>query len=101
MTTNAKVHCMVYNALRHGHLLDISVTRRACDFSTDVRRMIEPNVRLFEESVHALPLNVFAPFGLVSKSLDSGIGLVADVLVTTHADVDAGNARNRASINPS
>jgi hypothetical protein len=95
MTTDAKVHRMVDDALCDGHLFDISVTRGAWDFSTDVRRMIEPHVSFFDESVYPLPRQVLAALGVVSEGLDSGVRLVADILVTTHADVDAGNAGNR------
>jgi hypothetical protein len=100
MTINAKAHRVVDHPLRHRHLLDISMTRRAGDLRTDVRRMIESNVRLFEKSIHTLPRHVFAAFGVISKRLDSGIRLVTDVLVTAHAYVDARNARNRTSPNP-
>ena len=62
--------------------------------------MIEPDVRFPDESVNPLPGNVFSALCKVAQGLDSGIDDVADVLMTTHADIDARNSRPRPLTHP-
>src|SRR2546426_886098 len=100
MAINAKAHRMIDGALGDGHLHDIPMAVRALDFRPDMRRMIEPDVRFPDESVNPLPGNVFSALCKVAQGLDSGIDDVADVLMTTHADIDARNSRPRPLTHP-
>ena len=91
----AKAHRVIDGALGDGHLRQIAMTGRALDFRADMRRMIEPDMRFPDESVNPLPGKIFSTFGLVAQGLNSAIGDVADVLMTTHANIDARNSRPR------
>jgi len=96
---DAKTHGVIHDALRHRHLRDLSVTSDAIDLRADVRRMVETHVRLFVESVDALPRHVFVPLCMVAQRLDTRIGLIPEIFVTVHADIDTGNSGARALLN--
>src|SRR5262249_19373666 len=87
---------MIHNALRYRHLGQIPMTCLALDLRPDMRRMVEPDVRFFEKSVHPLPCHVFVTFGMVPQCLDSRIGWIPDILMARHADVDARNSGTRS-----
>ena len=93
---NAKAHRVIDGALGDGHLRQIAMTGRALDFRTDMRRMIEPDMRFPDESVNPLPGKVFSALRSFAQRLDSWIGSVANVLMTAHADIDARNYSPRA-----
>lgn len=95
MTIDAKTHRVIDNSFGHGHLCEIAVAGGALDFRSKVRRMIETNVRLFKESIHALPGQVFSPLRKIAKFDDPRILFIADIGVTSHADIHAWNSRNR------
>src|SRR5437879_13574245 len=65
-----------------------------------MRRMIEPDVRFPDEPVNPLPRHVFSALGVITQGLDSRIGSVANVLMTTHAAIDARNSRPSALADP-
>ena len=93
---NAKAHRVIDGALGDGHLREIAMAGRALDFGPDMRRMVEPDVGFPDESVNPLPPNVFSTFRMVAQSLDSRIAGIANILMTTHTDIDARNSRPRA-----
>jgi hypothetical protein len=96
VTVDTKTHGVIHDALRHRHLRDIAVTGDTFDLRADVRRMVETHVRLFVESVDALPRHVFIPFRVIPQRLDAGIRWIPEILMAIHADVDAGNSGARA-----
>ena len=97
---DAKTHRVIDGALGNGHLHDITMTGGAPHLRPDMRRMIEPDVRFPDEPVNPLPRNVFSALGVITQRLDSRIGSVANVLMTTHADIDARNSRPSALAHP-
>ena len=97
MTIDAKPHGVVHGPLGNRHLRKIAMTHRAIDTRADMRRMIETHVRFFKKSVDALPCQVFAALRVRTKQLNASITVIADGFMTTHADVDARNARTCAS----
>jgi hypothetical protein len=96
MTVDTETHGVIDHALRHRHLCDIAVTRRAIDLRTNVRRMIETDVGLFNESVDPLPRHVLVPLRVTAQRLDAGVRRVSEIFMAVHADIDAGNAGARA-----
>src|SRR5262245_10006450 len=65
------------------------MTRCALHACADMRRVIKPHVRLFDESVYRLPRQLFAALGIVAQRLNPRIGFNADAFMTCHAEVDA------------
>jgi len=100
MAINAKAHGVVDGPLGDGHLREIAMTGRALDLCSNMRRVIEPQVRLSKEPVNALPGEVFSTLCMIAQRLDSRIAGVANVLMTTHTDIDAWNSRARPLAHP-
>src|SRR5262245_37433866 len=91
VTIDAKTHCVIHCPLRHSHLRNFPMAHDAVDLRANVCRMVETDMRLFKKSVDTLPGHVLTPFGMVAQLLNPRIVRVADVFVTTYAEVDAGN----------
>ena len=100
MAFDAKAHRVIDHALGDRHLRQIPVTVGAIHLRPNVGGMIEPDVRFPDEPVNPLPRNVFSALGVITQRLDSRIGSVANVLMTTHADIDARNSRPSALAHP-
>jgi hypothetical protein len=71
------------------------MTFGALDTGANVRSVVESHVRLVKKSVNPLPGQIFTALGVISQQLNSLIGSVADVFMTTHAKVDAWNSSAR------
>ena len=99
MTIDTKTHGVIDDAQRNRHLCKISMTSDAIHLRADVRRMVETHVRLFVESVDALPRHVFVPLCMVAQRLNAWIRLIPEIFVTVHADIDTGNSGARALLN--
>src|SRR6185369_7682617 len=95
MTRNAEPHRVVHSSLSHGHLREIAMTRRALNTRANVRRVVETHMRLFNKSVNALPRNLFLALRVIAQFLNARVFLIADILMTTHAHIDARNSGER------
>src|SRR3984893_12670891 len=60
VTVHAESHVQVHVTLGHGLVRDVAVAGRASDARADMRRVVEPHVRLRGVRVHALPLQIEA-----------------------------------------
>jgi hypothetical protein len=98
VTIDAKAHRLVDDAFGDRHLREISMTRSALHACADVRRVIEPHVRLFDESVYRLPGQLFAALRVVAQRLNPRIGFNADAFMTRHAEVDARETGARSAL---
>src|ERR687888_605202 len=92
VAADAKTHRVVDDPLSHSHLREVAMAHRTFDSRPNVRRVIEPHVGFFKKSEYTLPGHVLASFGVVPERLDPWISGISNVLVTGHADIDAGNA---------
>src|SRR5262249_7208886 len=95
VAVDAKAHGVVDGPLGNRHLREIAMTGRALDLCPVVRSMIEPHMRFSKEPVNALPAEVFSTLCMIAQRLDSRIAGVANVLMTTHTDIDAWNSSSR------
>src|SRR5437016_6289143 len=93
---DAESHGVIDDALGHRHLRQIAVAVRAFDLRANVRRMIEPNMRLFDKSIHTLPRDIFAALGGRAQRLDARVGGIADVFMAAHTYIDAWDSGARA-----
>jgi hypothetical protein len=100
VTINTKPHRMIHNPLSDRHLTEIPMTGCAIHLRPDMRRMVETHVRLFDKSIDALPGHIFVPLRMIPERLDPRVGRIPDVLMTRHADIDAGNSGARALFDP-
>src|SRR5438445_853395 len=100
MAINAKAHGVIDGPLGNRHLREIAMTGRALDLCSNMRRVIEPQVRFPKEPINALPGEVFSTLCMIAQRLDSRIAGVANVLMTTHTDIDAWNSRARPLAHP-
>ena len=98
MTIDAKAHRVVDDAFGDSHLREISMTRCALHACADMRRVIEPHVRLFDEPVYRLPRYLFAALRIVAQRLNPRIGFNADAFMTRHAEVDARETGARSAL---
>jgi len=89
---------MVDDAFGDRHLREISMTRSALHACADMRRMIEPHVRFFDEPVYPLPWYLFAALRVVAQRLNPRVGFKADAFVTCHAEVDARETGARSAL---
>jgi len=96
VTVNAKAHFVVDHALGHGHLRDIAVTSGTIDPGPNVRGVIESHMRFFEESIYTLPRQVFTTLRGRPKKLNPRIFIIANVFMTSHAEIDARQPGARA-----
>jgi len=88
---------MIHDALSHRHLREVAVTICAVNTCTNMRRMIESHVGLFEKTIDALPRQIFLPLRVLAQGLNAFIRCVTDILMTAHAKIHARNSRTRAS----
>src|SRR5450631_3253792 len=94
MTVHAEPHVVVDDALGDRLLGDVAVTRRAVDLRPDVRRVVEADVRLTREAVHALPRDLDPLVRIVGDLFDERM-IGRDLTVADHARLDAGDAGDR------
>src|SRR5437667_732495 len=91
----AESHRVIDDTLSDGHLREIAMTGRALHLRPDMRRMIEPHVRLFHKSINPLPCDILTTLCGRAQRLDSRIARFADLLMTAHTYIDAGKAGAR------
>ena len=88
MAVDAETHGVIDRTLGHGAPRDVTVTRRAVDAGTEVRRMVEADVRFLRKSVDPLPREVDTLLLDLRELLDERpVG--GDCIVTDHAGLDA------------
>jgi hypothetical protein len=90
MTVDAKTHGVIHREFRYRHLRQVAVAHRTIDSGSDVRSVIESHMRLFVESINTLPRQIFAALRVIAQRLNAAIIGVANVLVATHAEINAG-----------
>ena len=94
VTVDAEPHRQIDIPLSDRLTRDVAVTRRAVDVRTNVRRVIELHVRLFGESIHALPRQVETFRAHLGDQLDPrAIG--GDRVMADHARSHARKPRYR------
>ena len=81
---------MMHDALR----ADVAMTRRAFDLGADVRRVIEPDVRLRRIAEHALPCEVTALLSHLRDLTDAG-AIGGNVSMAAHTSPHARKASHR------
>src|SRR6185503_8118889 len=86
VTIDAETHLVVHDAFRHRHLGEVAMTSFAIHPGSNVRRVIESDVRLLEKSINPLPRQILAAFCMLAKRLYPRIFFVADILMTAHAE---------------
>src|SRR5215510_12128967 len=95
MAVHAEAHDVVDRTLGHGTAPHVTMARRAFDAGADVRRVVEPDVRLFLEPVDALPGEVDALL-LELRELLNQRALGGDRVVADHAGLHARKPGDRA-----
>ena len=95
VTIEAETHRVVDDALCNGHLPDVAVTRHTFHTGPDVRSMIESHVRFLEKPIDTLPRHVFTALRIISQRLNALVPRVANVFMTSHTEVDAGQTGPR------
>jgi hypothetical protein len=98
MAIDTKAHRMIDDALGDSHSSEIAMAGSTIDARSDVWRVVESHVRFFNESVDALPRHVLATFGVIAQGLNPRVRGISDILVTTHAEINAGNSSARAGL---
>jgi hypothetical protein len=66
VTIDTKVHGVIDNALCNRHLCEITMTHTAVDARENMWRMVEPDMRLLDEPIHAFPRYFFATLRVVA-----------------------------------
>ena len=89
---------MVDDAFGDRHLREISMTCSALHACADMRRMIEPHVRFFDEPVYPLPWYFFAALRVVAQRLNPRVGFKADAFMACHAEVNARETGARSAL---
>ena len=93
---DTKPHRVIDHTLRDRHLAQITMTRRAFHLCPDMRRVIEPHMRLFYKSINPLPRDVLPALRGRSQRLDPRIARLANLFMTAHTYIDAGKSGARA-----
>ena len=94
VTAHAKRHCEVHRSLGNRLLPDIPVTRRTLDVGSNVRRVIEANMRQRTVAVDTLPGEILAAL-LIGRELLDERRVHRNRPVAEHAGVDTREARHR------
>ena len=92
MATDAEAHVVVHDALGDRHLRQITVAGRAVHLRAYMRSVVKTDVRFLVEPVHSLTRHVFVALCMIAQSLDARVRRIADIFMTRHADIDAGNS---------
>src|SRR5262245_61165265 len=95
MTVHTKAHRHVHVSLRGALRFNVAVAGRALDVRANVRRVIEPDVRLRGISEHSLPREV-APFFAHLGNLPDARVVRRDSAMTRHAGPHARESRDRS-----
>jgi len=98
MAIQAIAHIQVHDTLRGGLFGHIAVARGALHARTNVRSVIEPDVRRSAIVVNPLPRDVFTAREVGGNFLDLRLILGNDA-VAHHAETDVGDAGNRPLVN--
>ena len=94
VTVHAETHRHIDVALRDALRADVAVTRRAFDLGANVRRVIEPDVRLRGIAEHALPREITTLLSHLGDLTDTrAIG--GNVSMAAHAGPHARKASHR------
>src|SRR5262245_66350856 len=84
MTVHAETHRHVDVSLRHALRADVAVAGRALDLGANVRRVVEPHVRLCRVAEHALPREIASLFSHL-RDLTNTRAIGRDVAMAAHA----------------
>ena len=95
MTAHAEAHVQVDVALGDGLVRDVAVAGRARDLFSNVRRVVELDVRLLGVAVHALPRQIDTVFAHLRDALNPRL-VGRNGVVAPHARAYARQPRYRA-----
>src|SRR5687767_4969724 len=95
VAADAEIHVHVHGPARHRLLGLVAMTRRTFDLGANVRRMLEPHVRLGKIAVDAIPVEIH-PLTLHVGDLLDQRPIGGDLRMAGHTSVEPGQTRARS-----